>query len=485
VIDRRNFLTAAGAAAAGVLGAAMPAPAQAKRWNFVFILTDDLGWADVGFNGSDFYETPNLDRFSRQGMRFDQGYAACPVCSPTRASIMTGKYPARLHITNFIPGPWRRTYARLIPPEFQHELPLEEATIPKALKPGGYRSAHIGKWHLGTAHTPSRQGFDYEFNTSGRHLYPNWKVNAPHQPRPGEHRWERLTAEAEGFLEKHRAQPFFLHLSYHLPHIPLESRKELIDKYEAKLNQPRFRARKDLTTPAQNHPIYAAMIESLDTSVGRVLRRLDETGLAANTVVIFTSDNGGLSAREYEGRPTTSNAPLREGKGHIYEGGIRTPMLIRWPGVTKPGSVCDQVVSTIDFYPTLLDIAGLSGPAGHRPDGESITPLLRQTGKLRRDAVYWHYPHYSNQGGDPGGAVRQGDFKLLEFYEDNHLELYDIRRDPGEKNNLAAKMPQKAAAMHKLLRAWLKETNASMPAVNPKYDPKRSQEGLAWVKPLP
>jgi arylsulfatase A len=261
----------------------------------------------------------------------------------------------------------------------------------------------------------------------------------------------------------------------------LESTAELIAKHEAKLRTPKFRARAEERGPAQNNPVYAAMLEAMDDSVGSILRKLEETGAAANTVVIFTSDNGGLTAPEFENRPTTCNAPLREGKGHVYEGGIRAPLLVRWPAVVKAGSVCDVPVASEDFYPTILEAAGVRGEATHRPDGESTMPLLHGRGRLRRDAIYWHYPHYSNQGGDPAGAVRQGDFKLIEFYEDNRLELYNLRKDPGERDNLAGSMAARAQRMRRMLHAWRKEVNARMPVPNPDNDPARQRQGLRWV----
>jgi arylsulfatase A len=484
LIDRRRFLQRFGVCAASLTRTPLRSAAPAPRPNFVFILMDDLGWADVGFHGSDFYETPNLDRFARESMRFEQAYAACPVCSPTRASIMTGKYPARLHLTNFIPGRSPRKFARLIPPEFEQQLPLAEQTIAETLRGAGYATASIGKWHLGgNGFGPGEQGFDFVFSTAGRHLAPNWSVNPPHQPRADEQRWARMTEEAEKFIETNQGKPFFLYLPYHLPHIPLESTPARIAKYQAKLERPEFRARAAVKAPSQNNPVYAAMIEEMDEGVGRVLRKIDAAGVAARTVVIFMSDNGGLTAREFEDRPATSNAPLREGKGHVYEGGIREPLVIRWPGVTRPGSVCDVPVSSIDFYPTLLAIAGVKDAPGHMPDGESLVPLLRRAGGLKRRALFWHYPHYSNQGGSPGAAVRSGDHKLVELYEDRRVELYDVRRDPGEKNDLAAQMPEKTAELRSILHAWLKETKAAIPTPNPAFDKNREMEGLRWIRP--
>ncbi len=480
ITNRRNFLRTLAAATLPARGA------ENRKLNFVFLLFDDLGWADVGYQGSDFYETPNIDRLASQGMRFTNGYAACPVCSPTRASIMTGKYPARLHLTNFLPGPQPRPYARLLAPEFSQHLPLEEITLAEALHPAGYTSASIGKWHLGNAgYLPDKQGFDFSFVTGGGHLYPRWTVNPPNKVRPGEDRADRMTEEGERFIETNRERPFFLYLPYHLPHIPLQARERLIAKYQAKLDTPKFRARRDLRGPSQNNPVYGAMIENADTAVGRILKKLDQLDLAGRTVVVFNSDNGGLTAREFENRPATSNAPLREGKGHAYEGGIRVPLLVRWPGVVKPGSSSDTPVSSIDYYPTILEMAGVPDVTGHTPDGESLVSLLKNSGRPRREALYWHYPHYSNQGGAPAGVVRQGDYKLIEFYEDDHVELYNVVKDAGEREDLARKMPERAARLRAMLRAWRRSVDAQMPSPNPNYNRAREMEGLRWVEPTP
>jgi arylsulfatase A len=476
-MNRRTFLSAT---AGGVLARA----AEPSRVNFVFLLFDDMGWADVGYQGSDFYETPNIDRLASQGVRFTNAYAACPVCSPTRASIMTGKYPARVGITNFIPGNQGRKFAKVMAPAFRQELPLEEVTLPEALGAGGYTSGHFGKWHLGgDRFGPDKQGFATSFVTGGPHLYPRWTLNPPHQVRENEDRADRMTEEGERFLEANRARPFFLYLPYNLPHIPLEARAPLIAKYEAKLNTPKFRGRRDAQGPSQNHPVYAAMMENADTAVGRILKKLDELRLAERTVVVFGSDNGGLSAPEFQKRPTTSNAPLREGKGHCYEGGIRVPLAVRWPGVVKAGTVSDAPVCSIDYYPTMLEIAGQSVPAGQAPDGVSLVPLLKSGRRPRRDTLYWHYPHYSNQGGRPAGAIRQGNWKLIEFYDADQVELYDLAKDPGERDDLARKSPDRAAKLRGMLQEWRRSVNADMPRPNPAYDPKRENEGLAWHTP--
>jgi arylsulfatase A-like enzyme len=450
---------------------APPARAQEARPskpNFVFILIDDMGWKDVGCNGSTFYQTPNIDHLAAQGMRFTNGYAACPVCSPTRASILTGKYPARLHLTDWLPGRADRPSQKLLRPKFRQYLPLEEVTIAKALKPLGYVSASIGKWHLGgKPYYPEPHGFDLNVGGTERGSppsyffpYQNANFSIPTLPggRQGDYLTDRLTQEAEKFIEQNQGKPFFLYLAHYAVHIPLQAKKDMISKYQTKAKPG----------AEQNNPIYATMVESVDESVGRVMRRLDELRIADRTVVFFTSDNGGLSVKEGPNTPSTSNAPLRAGKGYLYEGGIREPLLIRWPGRTKPGCVCNVPVSSVDFYPTILEMAGLSVPPC---DGVSLIPLLQQAGSLKRDALYWHYPHYSNQGGKPGGAIRKEHYKLIEFYEDGRLELYNLKDDIGEKTNLVSHMPQKANEMRDMLHAWRKAVDAQMPTPNPDYKP--------------
>jgi len=469
--SRRAFLRAAGAAAAVAMAprwlAAGEAPA--KRLNFVFVLMDDLGQRDVGAFGSTFYETPNIDRLAAEGMRFTSGYAACPVCSPTRASIMAGKYPARLNITNFIAG---MKSGKLVPPEYRHELPLEEFTVGEALKDGGYTTCFIGKWHLGgPEYYPDKQGFQTTVAVAagcGGYFspYKNFLKDTP----PGEYLTDRLTDEALKFLDAAKGRPFFLYLSHYAVHIPLQAKKDLTAKYEAKAAklppvEPRFLPEGQVKArQVQDHPVYAAMVQSMDESVGRILEKLKSLGLEDRTAIIFMSDNGGLSTAE--GTPT-ANVPLRAGKGWLYEGGIREPLIIKWPGVTKPGSTCDVPVTSTDFYPTLLEMAGLPPRPEQHVDGVSIVPLLRGGQSLPRQAIYWHYPHYSNQGGGPSGAVRAGDLKLIEFYEDNHVELYNIKEDLGEKNNLAARMPEQAKKLRERLARWRQDVGARMPTPAP------------------
>jgi len=481
-MNRRDFLKGlgvgiAGAAGAGVLPFLRPAShaAAPPKPNFVFILIDDMGQRDLGCYGSTFFETPSVNRLASEGVLFTDGYAACPVCSPTRASILTGKYPARLHLTNFLVGQrWPRN-PPILPVPWLHHLPQEEVTIAEALKAAGYATGHVGKWHLGAEPRfwPEKQGFDLNVAGCGSggpksYFFPQWGKNPPLDARPGDYLTDRLTDEALRFIEANRDKPFFLYFAHYAVHIPLQAKQELIERYRA-------RARPDA---AQNNPIYAAMVASVDESVGRVLRKLDELGIAGRTVVVFTSDNGGLSVREGPNTPATSNAPLRAGKGYLYEGGIREPWLVRWPGVAKPGTTCSVPVTSVDVFPTLLEMAGL--PRDTRPelDGESIVPLLRGTGGLRRDALYWHYPHYSNQGGAPGGAIRQGDHKLIEFYDDGRLELYDLKVDLSETANLAGRMPERAAELRSKLDAWRRAVGAQMPARNPDFDPKRPTEFL-------
>lgn len=483
--SRRDFLQTLAHSAVGVAATSLWACSplgnssedQAKM-NFLFILVDDLGWADLGCYGSTFYETPHIDRLAAGGMRFTDAYAACPVCSPTRASILTGKYPARLHLTNWIPGPHRYPYSPVLPPDFKQELPLEEITIAEALQGSGYTSASIGKWHLGgEGFLPRDQGF--HLNHAGTHagsprsyFYPQWEGRPPVPGEDGEYLTDHLTNRALDFIEQNRESPFFLYLPFYAVHTPIEGKEEYIRKYQAKV-------RPGLTPGVDQHnPAYAAMIQSVDENVGRLMAKLDDLGIAERTVIFFTSDNGGLSAPEWKNEPVTSNLPLREGKGHVYEGGIREPMIVKWPGVVPPGSVCREPVSSIDFFPTILDIAGAwtARIARQSYDGVSFVPLIEQSGSLPPRELYWHYPHYSNQLGRPGGAVRQGDFKLIEFYDDNTMELYNLREDVGERENLAERMPEKAAALRKLLDDWRKSVNAPMMMPNPNHNPGRARE---------
>lgn len=351
-------LSGSGCAGTNVLLSSSSGPR--RKPNFVFFLIDDLGWADVGCFGSKFYQTPNIDKLAKEGMRFTDAYAASPVCSPTRASIMTGKYPARLKLTNFLIG---KRQGKLLPAEYIHYMPLEEVTITEALKETGYVCCFVGKWHLGgEPYWPEHQGFDINIggtNSGMLHSYfgTQWQGNPPVESNPGEYLTDKLTDEALKFIESNKDRSFLLYLSHYAVHIPLQAKQEMVEKYQAKAakqpgKEPRFLPEGDtMAKQMQDHPVYAAMVESVDESVGQVTKKLEELGLADNTIVIFMSDNGGLSTAE--GHPT-SNLPLRAGKGWLYEGGIREPVIIKWPGAVKPNSVCSEPVTSTDFYPTML-----------------------------------------------------------------------------------------------------------------------------------
>jgi len=486
--DRRAFLkTTLGAIGTTLLpsGAFLKAVSAKKRpLNFVFLLIDDLGWMDVGANNPHcFYETPNIDRLARSGMNFTNGYAANPVCSPTRYSIMTGKYPSRVDATNFFSG---TRAGRFNPAPLNNKMALEEITLAEALKEHGYKTAFVGKWHLGNEekYWPENQGFD--INIGG------WSVGSPRggyfapfeNPRlreypKGSHLPKVLTDESLKTLGQYQNTPFLLYLAFHSVHTPLQGRDDLIAKYKAKRERLLEDSEREFG-PAEQvwpvekqrqvrlrqcHPTYAAMVEAMDEQIGRVLDKLDELGIADHTAVIFMSDNGGLSTAE--GLPT-SNLPLRGGKGWVYEGGIREPLMIRWPGVTEPGSQCEVPVISTDFYPTMLEMAGLPPMNARHVDGVSLVPLLTGAAKIDRDAIYWHYPHYSNQGGFPGGAIRMGDWKLIERFEDGRVHLYDLKLDIGEREDLSSRYPERVDQMRSKLHAWYKDVDAKF--LEPKGD---------------
>jgi arylsulfatase A-like enzyme len=451
--------------------------------NVVFFLADDLGQRDLGCYGSTFYETPHLDRLARDGARFTDAYAACPVCSPTRASLLTGQWPQRTGITDYIGAPtkpeqWKRN-TKSLPAPYADRLALDAPTLAKAMKAAGYATFFAGKWHLGPeGWWPENQGFD--INRGGidkggpyggkKYFSPYGNPRLPDGP-DGEHLPDRLATETAKFIEANKDRPFFAYYSFYDVHTPLMAREDLRKKYEAK------RARLGLTEKwgregerdvrlTQDHAVYAAMVEAMDLAIGKVLAKLDELGLRDNTLVIFTSDNGGLSTSE--GWPT-SNLPLRGGKGWMYEGGIREPLLVRWPGVVKPGSVMSTPVSSPDFFPTLLEVAGAKPKPGQTLDGLSLLPVLKG-GTLPERALFWHYPHYGNQGGAPAAAVRRGDWKLIEWLEDNRAELFNLAQDLGEQADLAAKEPQRVAQLRAELAAWQKQVGAKLPTPNPNYD---------------
>jgi arylsulfatase A-like enzyme len=471
-----------------------PFLSAAERPNIVFLVADDLGQRDLGCYGSAFYETPHLDRLAAEGMLFTDAYASCPVCSPTRASLVTGQWPQRSGITDYIGAPlkpelWKRN-TKLLPAPYADRLDLGATTFAEALKAGGYATFFAGKWHLGPeGWWPEDQGFDLNFGGHDRGgPYGGNKYFSPYgNPRledgpEGEHLPDRLAAEAAKFIEARRDQPFLVYLPFYHVHTPLMAREDLRLKYEEKrarlgLEEKWGREGERDLRLSQDHVVYAAMVEALDLAVGRILAKIDELDLADRTLVLFTSDNGGLSTSE--GWPT-SNLPLRAGKGWLYEGGIREPLLVRWPGVVEPGSVSSAPVSSPDFFPTFLDVAGLETPEGLVVDGLSLRPVL-EGGDLPERALFWHYPHYGNQGGAPGAAVRRGPHKLVHWFEDDRLELYDLAADPGEGRDLALARPDLVDALGAELKAWQGKVGAKFPTPNPAYDPAKPS-GRAAVR---
>ncbi len=452
-----------------------------RRPNIVFFLVDDLGYMDIGANNpGTFYETPHIDRLAREGMRFSHGYAANPVCSPTRYSILTGKYPTRAGTTNWFSGVRE---GRFRPAPLVDRMPLEEVTLAEVLKDGGYQTAFVGKWHLGPDERfwPEAQGFDVNIGGHNAGSPPGGYFGPFKNPRltpgpPGTHLTARLADEAADIVTRFRERPFVLYLALYSVHTPLQAPADLIKKYQAKAASlpaaPEFEPEEQIWPTAalrqvrvvQKHATYAAMVESMDAAVGRVLGAVRDAGLADNTIVFFMSDNGGLSTSE--GSPT-SNRPLRGGKGWLYEGGIREPLIIKWPGVVRPGATSDAPVISTDFYPTMLEMAGLPARPAQHQDGVSLAPILRQSGSLRRDALFWHYPHYSNQGGFPGGAIRVGSDKLIERFEDGRVHLYDLGRDPGERDDLAARQPARAAELRDRLHGWYQDVGARFLEAHP------------------
>lgn len=460
----------------------VPAARAQEKLNVLFILADDLGYRDVRFNHPEtFYETPHLDALAKSGMVFTDFCAASPVCSPTRASILTGKYPARLGTTNFFTG---QRAGKFDPADFETELALSETTLAEAFQEAGYRTGHIGKWHLGGAGAlPTDQGFEVNRGGGGNGLphshFAPYK-NVPNlAPGPeGEYLTSRLAEESVDFIEEtsKAGVPFFLHLSFYAVHTPLQAPQDLIAKYEKKAAELGLNTEEGRFDPGherqvwpgteeprtvrlrQDDAVYAAMVESLDSAVGRVLARLDDLNLRDSTAVIFTSDNGGLSTSE--GLPT-SNLPHRGGKGWIYEGGLRVPLVVRWPGVAAPGTVCTVPAVSTDFYPTLLEMAGLPPKPDQHVDGVSFVPLLRNPfAKFDRGPIFFHYPHYSNQGGFPASAVRKGNHKLIQDLEDGAWELYDLPTDAQEHNNLEQLEGALFEEFSGLLNDWRKEVGA-------------------------
>lgn len=444
--------------------------------NFIFFLVDDLGWADVGCFGSTFYETPNIDSLCASGMKFTNGYAACPVCSPTRASIMTGRHPVRVDITDWIPGMRAQEKHK---PKFQHvddrdNLALEEVTIAEVLKQNGYSTFFAGKWHLGDeGHWPTDQGFDFNIggNSKGSPpggYYAPWENPTLRAKKKDEYVTERLTEESLAYLDsRQQDQPFLLFLSYYNVHTPITPYRKRVNHYREKAAQlfddetPKIPEHSVHSRTRQDDPAYASMVAAVDDSVGQILDRLDKLNLTDNTVVIFFSDNGGLATSRRIG--PTSNLPLRSGKGWLYEGGVREPTIIRAPGVTKAGSVSDTPIVSMDFFPTMLELAGLPAMPELHVDGVSLKPLLDGSGELAPRTFYWHYPHYHGSDWKPGASIRDGAWKLIEFYDDDKVELYKLQDDPGEQHDLSKSKPERTRQLREKLRNWQKSMNAKMP----------------------
>jgi len=459
---------------------------RSKRPNVLFILVDDMGARDLSNEGSTFYESPNIDRIANEGMKFTRGYATCQVCSPSRASILTGKYPTNHGITTWIGDrageSWRgasRSDSHL-PPEYERNLRASEITLAEAMKDAGYKTFFAGKWHLGSKGSwPTDHGFD--INKGG------WDVGGPRggffspyinpnlESGPdGESLTKRLGEETADFIENHKDQPFLAYLSYYTVHAPIQTNQELWKKYRDKAEKmgltnekERFLFDRRLNVrQVQDCPIYAGMIEQLDRSIGIVLAKLDEHGLDKNTIICFTSDNGGVSSGDAY---ATSNLPLRGGKGRQWEGGIREPFYLKAPGISKGGSLSSTPVSGIDWYPTLLELCGIEIPSNQKVDGVSLVPLLRGK-EIKERALFWHYPHYGNQGGEPSSMIMEGDWKLIHYHEDGRDELYNLGNDIGEQNDLIAEESNRALIMRKKLDGWLKQTKANFPISDPKFD---------------
>ncbi|MEK6795753.1 MAG: sulfatase [Spirochaetota bacterium] len=459
-----------------------------KKPNFVFILMDDMGARDLSCYGSAFYETPNIDALAAEGMRFTDAYAACPVCSPTRASIMTGKYPARVGVTDWID---HRTFhpcrGKLIDAPYVKQLPLEERNIARVLGGSGYHTWHVGKWHLGLEpYWPEKQGFDV--NVGGCQIghphhgyFSPWKIPTLSEGRDGDYLGDRLTDDAIALIKgKKDDKPFFLNWWMYEVHSPIQAKPALVEKYKAKAERMGL----DAVTPfeeggfypcehkkekrimrrlVQSDTAYAAMIENVDANVGRLIEALKDAGEYENTVIIFTSDNGGLATAESS---PTCNAPYAQGKGWGYEGGVREPLIIAGPNVPC-GALSQVPVTSTDFFPTMLAMADLPALPEQHCDGIDITPVLKGASSLDREAIYWHYPHYGNQGGTPCSAVRAGKWKLIEFHEDWRAELYDLSSDVGEKNDIAGEHPDVAKRLRRMLAAWRFEVGAMLPQPNP------------------
>lgn len=475
-----------GAACTGLFG--LPCLAEEKRrLNVVFILCDDLGWMDTSLYGSKFYETPNIDALAGRGMMFTQAYAANPLCSPTRASIMTGQLPARIGITAPQCHHPNEVFAASVQEKAQPwdkviscasatRLKQEYFTLAEALKEAGYMTGHFGKWHLGhEPYDPLHQGFEVDRphwpgpGPAGSYVGP-WKFPEALKftGKPGEHIEDRMADEAIEFIKENADKPFFLNYWCFSVHSPWNAKLELVEKYRRKA---------DPKNP-QHNPLYAAMVHSLDENVGRFVKTLDELKLSDNTIIVFFSDNGGVTFEDQEGNTVTSNAPLRGGKATIYEGGTREPCVVVWPGSVRPGSKSDEVIQSVDFYPTILDMLGVKPRVGQQFDGISILPALKQTGKLDREAIFCFFPHVTPRTGAlPSVYVRKGDWKLIRLFHQGEngahvYQLYSLKDDIGETRNLAAQMTEKVRELDALIEGFLKDTKAVLPKPNPAYDPK-------------
>ena len=459
---------------------------RADRPNVVLILVDDMGAHDLAIEGSSFYETPHIDGLARGGMRFTQGYATCRVCSPSRASIQLGQFTARHGITDWIGArtgmDWNRS-DRVLPAEYVRQLPHDDTTLAEALQDAGYHTFFAGKWHLGgEGSLPTDHGFD--INQGGHHrgsppggFFSPYKNSLLEDGPAGESLTLRLAEETASFIRANREEPFFAMLSFYSVHAPVQTTRELWEKYRQKamsLPDPTHRFKIDRTMPVrqvQDHPLYAGMVEVTDQAVGRVLTAIEDSGLTSSTIVIFTSDNGGVSSGDAF---ATSNLPLRGGKGRQWEGGIREPFYIRYPPVTREGSTSDVPVTGADFFPTILDLCGLSLLPDQHVDGVSLVPLLRGESIAERP-LYWHYPHYGNQGGEPGSILRDGDWKLIHYYENGRNELYNLRTDPSEEIDVAFSYPQRTARMWRALDEWLSSVDAKRPTPDPRFTPSANE----------
>jgi uncharacterized sulfatase len=447
---------------------------QKTRPNIIFIFIDDLGWGDVGCYGNDFIDTPHIDQLAMNGMRFNDFYAAGAVCSPTRCAVQSGQNQARIGITAHIPGHWR-PFERVINPQTTMALPLDVVTVAESMKDAGYTTGYVGKWHLGRGDKfgPAKQGYDFAAEVNGPHLPGRFKATNPNivKTSPGQFRTDYESYLCESFIRENKDNPFFLMLSPYAVHIPLASKSELVEKYRKRGKE------KNRSLP---HPVYAGLVEEVDHQVGRIVKEVEAQGLTENTMIVFTSDNGGLIKR-YDYNEQSDNivsdlAPLKGEKGSLHEGGIRVPLIVKYPNMVKPGTTCSEPTISYDFYPTFVEVAGGSLPLNQTIDGLNILPLLQNPkAKLNRKAIHWHYPHYHHDR--PAGAIRERDWKLIEYLDGTgDIELYHISQDLSESNNLADEKKGKVADLKKKLSGWRNEVLARIPVPNPSYNPERAPE---------